>query len=91
MPFYQVIYVLPNQATGFRGGFRCQVCGSEPAWHSGAANKADMPIQLRCDNCLTQCAEFLTEEDRSREIAAIHERAIAYNHDVTFKTPKYHS
>jgi hypothetical protein len=91
MPFYQVIYLLPKADAEFRGGFRCQVCGAEPTWHPGVADRPDLPIQLRCDNCLTQCAEFTTTQERDREIAELHEKAVAYNHDITFAKANFHN
>jgi hypothetical protein len=74
MPFYQVIYLLPKADAEFRGGFRCQVCGAEPTWHPGVADRPDLPIQLRCDNC-----------------AELHEKAVAYNHDITFAKANFHN
>jgi hypothetical protein len=89
MPFYSVTYILPNEARNEHARFICNKCGSEPAWHRGAADRPDLPIQLRCDTCFNQCAEFLTEELKDKEIAEIHERAELLNTPLRVEKPKF--
>lgn len=60
MPFYSVTYILPNAERNEPARFLCNKCFAEPIWHRGVAERPDLPIQLRCDVCLDQCAEFLT-------------------------------
>lgn len=91
MPFYSVSYILPNEERGEPARFVCNKCGSEPTWHRGAADRADLPIQLRCDGCFNQCAEFLTEELKNEEIAEIHRRALLLNTPLRFEHPKFGS
>jgi hypothetical protein len=88
MPFYSVTYILPNAERGEGARFICNRCGGVPSWHRGAADQPDLPIQLRCDACLNQCAEFLTEELRDKEIAELHERAVSANSQLHIEKPK---
>lgn len=88
MPFYSLTYILPNADRGERSRMLCNKCGAEPSWHRGAANRPDLPIQLRCDQCFNQCAEFLTEETRDAELAQLHERALVLNEAVRIEKPK---
>lgn len=81
MPVYSLTYILPN-AERSEGRLLCNQCGSEPSWHRGGADRPDLPIQLRCDECLNVSAEFLTEEARDGELAQIHERAVLLNAPV---------
>jgi hypothetical protein len=91
MPFYSVTYILRNEERCEPARFLCNKCGSEPTWHSGAADRPDLPIQLRCDACFSQCAEFLTEELKNEEIAEIHRRALLLNAPLRFEQPKFGS
>jgi hypothetical protein len=60
----------------------CGKCERRANWHPGSVDNDELPIQLRCDHCLTQCAEFLTEEDRDGELQRIEERARMINSDL---------
>jgi hypothetical protein len=41
--------------------------------HAGAASTTDLPIQLRRNPCLEQCAEFSTKESRDSKMADLHQ------------------
>ena len=88
MPFYSVTYILPNAERNEPARFLCNKCGTEPTWHRGVADRPDLPIQLRCDACLNQCAEFLTEELKGEEIEEVHRRALSLNVPLRFEHPK---
>lgn len=88
MPFLQGRYLLATPSTGEPARFVC-LCGDTPTWHSGAPDRPDLPLQLRCDNCLRLCAEFLTFESRDWELAELHERAVAMNQEIAFDKPKF--
>jgi hypothetical protein len=88
MPFYSLHYILSKQDLPAPGIILCGRCGQRPNWHSGAANRPDLPIQLRCDYCMNQCAEFLTEEARDAELKELDKRARAMNTDLHFDRPK---
>jgi hypothetical protein len=88
MPFRRVTYLLPDEPRGLPARFICSKCNTAPSWHTGAANTADLPIQLRCDRCFEQCAEFLTTGHRDKEIAELHQRAVEINGPISFNAPK---
>lgn len=81
MPLYHLTYLLAR-GVGQEGRLICNRCGADLHWHSGAPNKAEMPIQLCCDECLMQCAEFLTTEEKNDELARLHKRAVELNAPV---------
>ena len=89
MPLYHLIVFAPNKENGTPARLVCPECGSEPTWHSGRADMPDLPIQLRCDTCLLQCAEFLTTQDRDQEIAAVIERASILSQPIKYDQSKY--
>ena len=89
MPFYHLLVLASNRVDGTPARLVCPECGAEPTLHSGRADMPDLPIQLRCDRCLLQCADFLTTEERDREIAAVIEQAETVNGPITLDQPKY--
>jgi hypothetical protein len=88
MPIYSLTYILPNAERGESARLLCNKCGSQPSWHQGAADRPDLSIQLRCDECLNVCAEFLTEQARDEELAQMHERAVLLNTPIRTDRPR---
>jgi hypothetical protein len=88
MPFYSITFIVANETRGIRAQLLCGKCRSVPNWHSGAADKSDLPIQLLCDECHTQCAEFLTYEQRDLELQELEERARTFVGQVKIERPK---
>jgi hypothetical protein len=82
MPFYSIHYILANREAGTSALLLCGKCGRRVDWRPGTQDRDELPLQLRCDHCLTQCAEFLTEEDRDAELQTIEERARMINSDI---------
>jgi len=88
MPIYSLTYILPNTERGEGARLLCNKCGSQPSWHQGAADRPDLPIQLRCDQCLNECAEFVTEEARDAELEQMRERAVLLNMSIRTDRPR---
>lgn len=87
MPFYSITYVISNQGETQNSIILCGRCRQRATWYPGSVDTPDMPIQLRCDNCLNQCAEFSTEEARDEELRKLEERARAMNSDLYIDQP----